>query len=114
VVRPAVVGPLCGEEFAILIEGRTLSEVRDITERLRSRMVALRFEATGDDLTVTCSFGAGEWQAGFAIDRLLKIADVALYRSKDGGRNRVVVADAGMPIPAEARPGSVIRARQRA
>jgi two-component system cell cycle response regulator len=114
VIGRAMVGRLGGEEFAVLIEGRQHADALDIAERLRARMVALRFETGRDILTVTCSFGVCAWQGGFGIDLLLRLADAALYRAKEGGRNCVVAADAAMSMPARAAADSPVRARVRA
>jgi two-component system, cell cycle response regulator len=89
----AVIGRLGGEEFAILMEGRTLGEAAAIAERLRARMAALRFDTAKGEVTLTCSFGVSERHAGESIDDLLKRADVALYAAKTSGRNRVIAAD---------------------
>jgi diguanylate cyclase (GGDEF)-like protein len=89
----AVIGRLGGEEFALLLEGRSLAEAAAIAERLRSRMAGLRFDTANGEMTLTCSFGVSERHAGESIDDLLKRADVALYAAKTSGRNRVVAAD---------------------
>jgi two-component system, cell cycle response regulator len=113
-IEGAIVGRLGGEEFAILLRGRKLSDVLEIAERLRTRMAAMRFETGKDDLTVSCSFGVSEWRPGCDIDQLLKLADVALYRAKEGGRNRVVAAEAAALMSAQIGRGGIIRSRQRA
>jgi diguanylate cyclase (GGDEF)-like protein len=89
-----IIGRLGGEEFAILLEGQSLSDGVAHAERLRARLAALTFDTTSGTLTLTCSFGASERKAGESIDDLIKRADVALYAAKTGGRNRVVAADA--------------------
>jgi two-component system cell cycle response regulator len=114
IVGHAVVGRLGGEEFAILLEGRAFADVMEIAERLRGRIAALRFEAGDSALTVSCSFGVSQWQSGFSVDRLLKLADVALYRAKQGGRNRVTAAEADVSMVPEIGWGGVSRSRQRA
>jgi diguanylate cyclase (GGDEF)-like protein len=88
-----LVGRLGGEEFAVLLPGRNLAAAAQVAERLRQEMAALQFIANKETVTLTCSFGVGEWQAGESVDQLLKRADMALYAAKTGGRNRVVLAD---------------------
>jgi diguanylate cyclase (GGDEF)-like protein len=105
----AVIGRLGGEEFAILLEGRTLADGAAIAEHLRARMAALRFETVSGAMTLTVSFGVSERKPGDSIDDLLKRADVALYAAKTSGRNRVVAADAVMP-PTAAAKSNVIHA----
>jgi len=90
----AVTGRLGGEEFAVLLEGWTLSEGVALAECLRERIAALRFDTANGALMLTCSFGVSERKAGDSIDALLKRADIALYAAKTSGRNRVVAADA--------------------
>ncbi|MEN3381988.1 MAG: hypothetical protein V7608_2032 [Hyphomicrobiales bacterium] len=90
----AVTGRLGGEEFALLLEGRTVEEGIVIAERLRTRTAVLRFETAHGVMTLSCSFGVSERTQGESIDDLLKRADVALYAAKTGGRNRVVAAGA--------------------
>jgi diguanylate cyclase (GGDEF)-like protein len=99
----AVIGRLGGEEFAILLEGRTLGEGAAIAEQLRASMAALRFETANGPMTLTVSFGVSERKPGDSIDDLLKRADVALYAAKTSGRNRVVTADAVLPATSAAQ-----------
>ena len=46
----------------------------------------------GQTISLTCSFGVSQWEPGDTIDRLLRRADMALYKAKMNGRNRVVSA----------------------
>jgi diguanylate cyclase (GGDEF)-like protein len=112
--RHAVVGRLGGEEFAILLEGDDLAAAVAAAERLRAAIAALRLQIGPRSLTITCSFGVSEWRNSDGIEQLLKCADLALYKAKHGGRNRVVGGDAeSMAKPSDNR-GSVIRAFGRA
>jgi diguanylate cyclase (GGDEF)-like protein len=114
IVGRAVVGRLGGEEFSIVLEGRTFADVTEIAERLRARITALRFETGDSILMVSCSFGVSQWLSGCSIDRLLKLADLALYRAKQAGRNRVVAADADASIVPDIGWNGASRSKQRA
>jgi len=106
----AVVGRLGGEELAILLEGSDLAAAVELAERLRENVAALRLKTEKGPLSFTCSFGVSEWLQDDTIDRLLKRADLALYEAKHGGRNRVVAAEAGIPLDGAAAGSAVIRA----
>jgi diguanylate cyclase (GGDEF)-like protein len=88
--KNAVLGRLGGEEFAILLEGLAISDAVTVANDLRLRLAELRFETDTEEIALTASFGVSEWESGDTFDRLLKRADVALYKAKIDGRNRVV------------------------
>jgi len=88
----ATIGRLGGEEFAILLGGSNLRAGSEYAGLLRRELAALSFDTERGTLSVTCSFGVAEMTSGEDIDRLLKRADSALYKAKNGGRNRVVAA----------------------
>jgi two-component system cell cycle response regulator len=94
-----VVGRLGGEEFALLLQGRPLDQAACYAEALRQRLEKLEFVSGNGVVSLTCSLGVSEWEAGDTIDRLLKRADIALYAAKISGRNRVVRADAQLLTP---------------
>jgi diguanylate cyclase (GGDEF)-like protein len=104
----AIVGRLGGEEFALLLRGKSLDEGASLAEELRQRIASLSIDTANGPLTFTCSFGVSERRAEEGIDDLLKRADVALYAAKASGRNRVIAADAG--TAAAAIQTNVIRA----
>ena len=89
---PGIAGRLGGEEFGILME-RNLSDAVDTAEEFRRGIEKLKIFAGETPIAVTCSLGVAEWQAGDTIDALLRRADVALYKAKRSGRNKVVVAN---------------------
>jgi two-component system cell cycle response regulator len=88
------IGRLGGEEFAILLEGAPLADAAKLADSLRLTIAGLQFETSVQALKVTCSFGVGERTPGESLDQLLRRADMALYKAKANGRNRVVVAEA--------------------
>ena len=78
----AIAGRLGGEEFAMLLRGKSLDEGASLAEELRRRIAALSIKTADGPLTLTCSFGVSERRAQERVDDLLKRADVALYAAK--------------------------------
>ena len=83
-----------GEEFAVVLPETPYEPALEVARKLRSVVASSPFVHEGKDVGVTASFGlcglecvpAGERELA---GRILKIADAALYRSKQAGRNRV-------------------------
>lgn len=83
-------GRIGGEEFLVVLHGGDETAARAAGERLRSEVAALRFADGDDRFGATISLG-GTW-ARPGVDRIedaLKRCDLALYRAKDGGRDRM-------------------------
>jgi diguanylate cyclase (GGDEF)-like protein len=106
-------GRLGGEEFALLLEGRSLAEAATTAETLRGRIAALRIPTGEGLLSLTCSFGVSEWRRGDSIDPLLKRADMALYEAKLAGRDRVVEAAGDFASPGYVSAGRPVRGVRR-
>lgn len=87
-------GRFGGEEFAVILDGADEEAARRVGERIRETVEATEIHLPGGALTVTVSAGITIKPAGEArsLDRLLREADEALYRSKRAGRNRVTVS----------------------
>ena len=87
-----------GEEFAVLVRGVSKENAAILGERLRRvvETIALKHEGTTIALTISVGIanfpiadgpeGAPSEQTG---QKLIELADAALYRAKNGGRNRV-------------------------
>jgi diguanylate cyclase (GGDEF)-like protein len=91
-----LVGRWGGEEFAILLPGLGKDDLWPACERLRRAIADVTVAATETHPTIrglTASVGAvtTSGQDG-DLDQLVLAADTALYRAKNGGRNRTVVA----------------------
>jgi two-component system cell cycle response regulator len=85
-----VFGRWGGEEFVVALPDCTSERTaRDVAERIRSTIADAPFEG---GLRVTVSIGMA-WGDAPALSDYLKAADVALYRAKSGGRDRVEVVD---------------------
>ncbi|MCE9664993.1 diguanylate cyclase [Halomonas sp. M5N1S17] len=74
-----------GEEFTLLLSGTPLNGALQLAERLRSDVAGAELPGAA----VTISIGLTLYQPGDTARDLLMRADRALYRAKQGGRNRV-------------------------
>jgi len=99
-----------GEEFAVILPGMQQEEASALAENLRALISATPFHSEGNSpCTVTVSIGGS---CAYDADSqspasLMKHADQALYRSKEGGRNCLHWANAQStkaPEPEEAKP----------
>jgi diguanylate cyclase (GGDEF)-like protein len=95
-LRPLdLVGRIGGEEFVALLPGVTPDTMMDIAERVRDSFADAAREVDGQRISATVSIGtASATQAGYDFDILYAVADAALYRAKQKGRNRI---EAGRP-----------------
>jgi two-component system cell cycle response regulator len=83
-----------GEEFAVVLPETGYQQALDVARKLRGAIARPPFTNEGKTIEVTASFGlcgldrvpGGDRRLA---ERVLKIADAALYRSKNAGRNRV-------------------------
>ena len=93
---------LSGDEFVVLLEGAAMDAGPEV---VASRLLELlrrpyEIEAThGRRLNVSASVGIALADSGTA-DELLRNADLALYQSKDDGRDRCTLFDAKMQTAA--------------
>jgi two-component system cell cycle response regulator len=78
-----------GEEFLVVLPRCTLQMAMPVAERLRRSIADQPIVSSPEAIRITISIGVSEWQAGMEITDLLRNADLALYRAKDLGRNRV-------------------------
>ncbi len=86
-----------GEEFVVILPRASLENTRRRAETLREGMKGLTLEVSGPlraaltiSIGVACSPDHGETR-----EQLVHAADVALYRAKAAGRDRVLVASDG-------------------
>jgi diguanylate cyclase (GGDEF)-like protein len=83
---------LGGEEFVVLLPNTNLEGARVLAERIRTAVAKNTVEHGSIVIVFTVSIGVSQYRKGMQnIDELIKEADIALYRAKEGGRNRVEV-----------------------
>ncbi|MFH1800996.1 MAG: diguanylate cyclase [Candidatus Omnitrophota bacterium] len=80
-----------GEEFIVTLRKTGLKEAAEATaERIRKKIEETRFEWEGKQISVTASFGVAALRPGENVpDAMVHRADVALYKAKESGKNRV-------------------------
>jgi diguanylate cyclase (GGDEF)-like protein len=95
------VGRYGGEEFLVMLAETGTGAAAAAAERLRRRVAELRVETDSGPAAVTISLGVAGFhgERGLTLERLISLADDAMYAAKAAGRNRVVRA------PETAQPG---------
>ncbi len=87
-----------GEEFALVLPETGLSGAAQVAERVRSAVagLAIRHEQSNVAPHLTVSVGVASLKTGkdIRIERLVALADQALYQAKKLGRDRVVALQA--------------------
>ncbi len=109
-----VLGRFGGEEFVVLLPGADMAEACRVAERLRSRVGRMRLMAGENSVTITISIGVALLRVhGDDVIELVGSADLALYRAKGAGRNRVCLPFTGpWAIPGGTRGGRVASGRE--
>jgi len=85
-----LVARIGGEEFAVWLPETTLSKAMDIAERMRRAVENGGWQWSGQEQRVTVSCGVSACpESSRSLENLRSLADAALYRAKEAGRNRV-------------------------
>ena len=91
--RNDLFGRLGGEEFGILLPSTDGAAALEFAERFRRHVADTPAQNSKGMIPFTISIGAAEFApSDSASDGILARADAALYRAKEGGRNRVEVS----------------------
>ncbi|MBI4682465.1 MAG: diguanylate cyclase [Nitrospirae bacterium] len=80
-----------GEEFLVIVNDAKPGEAEEVAERIRKKIAATKIKTSGQVIQKTISIGYCEfprdtqnfWEA-------IKYADIALYKAKEAGRNKVL------------------------
>jgi len=91
-----------GEEFWMLVPSTGIEGALQVAERLRRAVGEMVVATPRGDVTLTVSIGvAVATEPQEPPEALMQRLDAALYRAKQGGRNRVELAAGTTDVPAE-------------
>jgi diguanylate cyclase (GGDEF)-like protein len=78
-----------GEEFLLMVVATDAQQAKVGVQRVLTRLASTQFDALPSGRFVTCSAGLTECRGADSIVAAVERADQALYRAKNGGRNRL-------------------------
>jgi len=83
-----------GEEFALVLPGTDAAHAVEMADRVRQAVENIDFIYRGQRVPISVSLGvvAKVTSLDQPVSEFLAEADAALYRAKDAGRNRVMLA----------------------
>ena len=89
-----IAGRIGGEEFAVLLKNASLEEAKKVAEQFRETVSGRKVDCGKQKISFTVSIGVAAISSNADkinnIEDILKMADGALYKAKDKGRNCVV------------------------
>jgi diguanylate cyclase (GGDEF)-like protein len=84
------VGRLGGEEFLVIAPMKAGMDCISVFNRLCSKVASNKISTRSGEIPITLSIGVACVAGENSVDNILEVADAALYRAKNEGRNRVV------------------------
>lgn len=97
-----IIGRWGGEEFVLLLPSTGLDVAVGVAERIRMRIADQDFANEG---VVTVSIGVASCRVADELKDIFDRADAALYRAKNGGRNRIEI-EVPLELPTPGNPAS--------
>jgi len=86
-----------GDEFLLLLKQTTLEQAMNVAEHLRKTIDALNlsYENMSKKKNITITLGVTTIlpDKNYSVNKLIAVADAALYKAKNAGRNQVVGMD---------------------
>jgi diguanylate cyclase (GGDEF)-like protein len=86
-----IAGRYGGEEFCVVLPNTSVKGALVIAERIRNAMTEIKIPVGNGRPPAgrTVSIGVAEFTSDESVEKILNAADSALYRAKQGGRNKV-------------------------
>lgn len=81
-----------GEEFVILMPETTTEQALTVLDKIRAVVAKTPFKFKDSPVQITMSFGIAGFDTEDSVESTFERADKVLYRAKDEGRNRCLVA----------------------
>jgi len=79
-----------GEEFILTLPHTEEDGARVVAERIRKAVEQHEIATASGPVRFTVSIGLSIYKKNLSLERILERADEALYKAKQGGRNRIV------------------------
>jgi diguanylate cyclase (GGDEF)-like protein/PAS domain S-box-containing protein len=99
-----------GEEFMIALPDVDRHDAVAVVERIQASLADAH---NGGHPPFTASFGITDSTCGRSLEELFHLADLGLYASKEGGRNRLTVSESAPDAPSLAAVGGSPEAARR-
>jgi len=93
-----VVCRIGGDEFAIIFPETPANNATVFFDRLRGKLGQSRLSIGRTRITISFSCGVAEFRPEYLPEDLIEEADHSLYSAKSGGRGRLVIAPASLPL----------------
>jgi two-component system cell cycle response regulator len=85
-----IIGRMGGEEFLLAFQDTSVSDLKNICERLRRAVEDMRLDFEEHTIKITTSGGVYMSVEGMLpVEKMIDLADRRLYSAKTGGRNRI-------------------------
>jgi len=92
-----------GEEFIALLPNTTIEQAMAVAERLRLSVESTTISSPRGALSVSVSIGVAERSSSHSsLSEVLAISDIALYKAKAAGRNRVITGGSDLALGSQA------------